>query len=550
MKTLLQLFPTATQTLPFNCSVTYGLMGIVDGSETSPPKFTSTEHKNQGIVNPGYMVWQYLLGWIISSLSPAVVSTIYGLETSRLAWQALGARFATPSTSRISLIKRKLQSLQQGSMQCQEFLDAVKALADELSAVGKPIEDSDLILSVLNGLNSSFHSFVTTYMLMAKEKSMSFSDFHAELLNFDLMQKFHSHNIQQETSSYAFYGHKSVPKQGFRQNKPRFSAATKSSNVVCCPQASAKLLSINKFCKDNNVLFELTGTHFSVKDMLTGDTLLTGPSENGLYPINLRQLSSSRFQALTMTVGVKASTSIWHCRLGHPSAKTLSISNSLSPHLSSPSFNCSFVPPYDNPNPIQNVEQNSTQTQTLEENPTAPGTDLPSSASLPQPIERIDNHITLSLSNSSLGINSNSSIEPASSLPSDDTIPLHQPSSRMITRSQTGHSAPRMFPEYHLHYTTRHPLKAFHTALKPCIPWQGGSEGGSSKREIHWPSTVWKPGIIPEARTSPIANMDEQEFFCQNGELIDRVPYDSRQPDLPSPNPESGLGSSANQEFK
>ena len=200
----------------------------------SPPKFTSTEHKNQGIINPGYVVWQYkdqtVLGWIISSLSPAVVSTIYGLETSRLALQALGARFVAPSTSRISLIKRKLQSLQQGSMQCQEFLDAVKALADELSAVGKPIEDSDLILSVLNGLNSSFHSFVTTYMLMAKEKSMSFSDFHAELLNFDLMQKFHSHNIQQETGSYAFYSHKSAPKTAYRQNKPRFSGVTKSSS--------------------------------------------------------------------------------------------------------------------------------------------------------------------------------------------------------------------------------------------------------------------------------------------------------------------------------
>ena len=96
-------------------------------------------------------------------------------------------------------------------------------------------------------------------------------------------------------------------------------------DVACCPQASAQLLSINKLCKDNNVLFELTGTHFSVKDILTGNTLLTGPSENGLYPINLRQLSSSKFQALTMTVGVKASTSIWHCRLGHPSAKTLSL---------------------------------------------------------------------------------------------------------------------------------------------------------------------------------------------------------------------------------
>jgi len=34
------------------------------------------------------------------------------------------------------------------------------------------------------------------------------------------------------------------------------------NNVAYCPQASAHLLSINKFCKDNNVYFELTALIF------------------------------------------------------------------------------------------------------------------------------------------------------------------------------------------------------------------------------------------------------------------------------------------------
>ncbi|XP_010655794.1 uncharacterized protein LOC104880545 [Vitis vinifera] len=166
-------------------------MGIVDGSNPCPSQYSSDELCDQSVFNSAYVVWQYkdqtVLGWIVSSLSPSIVSTIYGLETSRLAWQDLNLRFVALSTSRISLIKRKLQSFQQGSMSCQSFQDEVKSLSDELLAVGKPVEDFDLILSVLNGLNSSFHSFVTTYMLFAKEKSMSFSDFHAELLNYDLM---------------------------------------------------------------------------------------------------------------------------------------------------------------------------------------------------------------------------------------------------------------------------------------------------------------------------------------------------------------------------
>ena len=70
------------------------------------------------------------------------------------------------------------------------------------------------------------------------------------------------------------------------------------------------------------MLFELTGSDFSVKDLKTGETLMTGPSDRRLYPINLQQLSSSKFHVFSMTVGVKASTAIWHCRLRLPSLST------------------------------------------------------------------------------------------------------------------------------------------------------------------------------------------------------------------------------------
>ena len=214
-------------------------MGIVDGSNPCLHQCSSDKLCDQGVFNFAYVVWQYkdqtVLGQIVSSLSPSIVSTIYGLKTSRLAWQALNLRFVAPSTSLISLIKKKLQSLQQSSMSCQSFLDEVKSLSDELSAIGKPVEDSNLILFVLNGLNSSFHSFVTIYMLLAKEKSMSFSDFHAELLNYDLMQKFHNHTIQPKTSSYDLYSHKNSSKPGARSNninRSRSSGTSKFPSLV------------------------------------------------------------------------------------------------------------------------------------------------------------------------------------------------------------------------------------------------------------------------------------------------------------------------------
>ena len=108
-------------------------------------------------------------------------------------------------------------------------MDEVKTFAEELSAIGKPIVDSDLILSILNGLNSSFHSFVTMYMLLSREKSMSFSDFHTELLNYDLMQQSFSQSIQLEAGSYALYSH-----------KPGFKISSHHNNTKSCFSGMSK----------------------------------------------------------------------------------------------------------------------------------------------------------------------------------------------------------------------------------------------------------------------------------------------------------------------
>jgi len=89
-------------------------------------------------------------------------------------------------------------------------------------------------------------------------------------------------------------------------------------NVLYCPQASANLLSIQNFCKDNSCFFKLTDSYFLVKANLTGEILLQGPSEGGLYPVNLKQFSKNKLSRFTAFLGAKTSSSTWHRRLGHP----------------------------------------------------------------------------------------------------------------------------------------------------------------------------------------------------------------------------------------
>jgi hypothetical protein len=84
-------------------------------------------------------------------------------------------------------LKNQLQNLQQGPKSCSDYLQDAKNCTDQLAAVGKPIGDDDFISFVMNGLNSSFISFVTSYSIAPRDHQPSFDDFHDELLNHEML---------------------------------------------------------------------------------------------------------------------------------------------------------------------------------------------------------------------------------------------------------------------------------------------------------------------------------------------------------------------------
>jgi hypothetical protein len=190
------------------------LQGLVDGTDLCPTQFL-TNTDNTQVLNPAYVAWQkkdqLLLSWIICSLSPSIVSTMYGLKTSSEAWTILATRYASQSKSRISHLKRQLQGLQQGNKSCTEYLNLAKQWADQLAAAGKPIDDDDLISFVVSGLNPIFHTFVTIHSYATRDHDMTFADFQTELLNHEtLLENQQRPTITPETGPFALYTNKQV----------------------------------------------------------------------------------------------------------------------------------------------------------------------------------------------------------------------------------------------------------------------------------------------------------------------------------------------------
>ena len=105
---------------------------------------------------------------------------------------------------------------------------------------------------------------------------------------------------------------------------PSFSSNLHLKNVLHCPNASANLLSIQRFCLDNACYFILISSHYFVKDLRTHAILLEGKSENGLYPLRLQRNSLHGNRAFTALLGIKTSSLVWHFRLGHSSFDVVS----------------------------------------------------------------------------------------------------------------------------------------------------------------------------------------------------------------------------------
>ncbi|KAA8515147.1 hypothetical protein F0562_018326 [Nyssa sinensis] len=127
--------------------------------------------------------------------------------------------------------------------------------------------------------------------------------------------------------------------QGLRISKTGNSSLHSSSHsfvlnqVLLVPQIKKNLLSVQKFCIDNNVYFEFHDKYFLVKDY-SGTVLHRGQVSNGLYHFSNNNVPPQVFSS------VRISFDQWHRRLGHavsPVVQHVLSSNKLPKNTSSTS---------------------------------------------------------------------------------------------------------------------------------------------------------------------------------------------------------------------
>jgi hypothetical protein len=118
-------------------------------------------------------------------MSPEILAHVTGLDTATGVWASLKELISSQSRSRIQALRGALQNTKKGTLSAAKYVAKKKAIAAELAAAGKTLDEDELIGSILNGLDCSYNPFKTA---INANPGTTLPDLFNQLVSFDDLQ--------------------------------------------------------------------------------------------------------------------------------------------------------------------------------------------------------------------------------------------------------------------------------------------------------------------------------------------------------------------------
>lgn len=166
------------------------VLGYVDGSYPAPPKSVRESDADGApmVDNVAYTAWytqdQLILSALLSTLSPEVLARTLGLASSAAVWSAIERMFSSHSRTKVTHIRRQLALIQK-DMSMADYYGRVKALGDQLAAIGSALSDDEMTTYLLTGLDQSYESFTTSINLQGG--NMPLDELYSHMLDYEAL---------------------------------------------------------------------------------------------------------------------------------------------------------------------------------------------------------------------------------------------------------------------------------------------------------------------------------------------------------------------------
>ncbi|GAU42671.1 hypothetical protein TSUD_106450 [Trifolium subterraneum] len=193
--------PSSTSTLSNHISSTSTNLIELNTNTQLPIKLNSNNypawHRQNATdgtetTNPAFNIWirqdKYLYIALLGACDEEARAVMSTAPTARDAWLILERAFGTRSRSRVMSLKERLNSIRkEGSTIVAAYMQNIRAVSDELSLIGHPVDDIDLVIHALNGLDPSFREF--TASIRTRDNPISFDDLYVKLMDYEMYLK-------------------------------------------------------------------------------------------------------------------------------------------------------------------------------------------------------------------------------------------------------------------------------------------------------------------------------------------------------------------------
>lgn len=152
----------------------------VDGLFPSPPASVTT-YDGKSKINPEALTWfrqdRLVFEALVGTPSQELVPLVCHSANSHEAWTILRSTYANTSGGHLKQIKDRLSNLSKGSLIIAEYMQAIKQCTDRLAAMGKPMDNEDIVDQILTGLDYEAYKLIIDDV-NARDTVISFEELH------------------------------------------------------------------------------------------------------------------------------------------------------------------------------------------------------------------------------------------------------------------------------------------------------------------------------------------------------------------------------------
>lgn len=167
------------------------LLGFVTGQVVAPDATVTEVIDEVEVVNPNPALeaWkctdQLVKSWLFGTLTEEVLGYVHNLDTAQDVWLALADNFNKSSVAREFDLRRRLQLLSTRGKEFLVYCREFRALCDQLSSMGRPVDESMKVFTFLNGLTREYDPISTVVQSsMSRYPRPTFSDVVSEVTGY------------------------------------------------------------------------------------------------------------------------------------------------------------------------------------------------------------------------------------------------------------------------------------------------------------------------------------------------------------------------------